>query len=70
MLPVAGNTAIIMPLSAAWVTLVAPATVKELAATPVNVYPANGVRVMVAVNVVFAAKVPDTAGDHVTVPVY
>jgi hypothetical protein len=46
---VAGNTAVITPESAEWVTEVAPATVKKLAVTPVNVYPDVGVRVIVAV---------------------
>jgi hypothetical protein len=46
---VAGNTAVITPEFAEWVTEVAPATVKKLAETPVNVYPDVGVRVIVAV---------------------
>jgi hypothetical protein len=46
---VAGNTAVITPESAEWVTDVAPATVKKFALTPVNVYPDVGVRVIVAV---------------------
>jgi hypothetical protein len=46
---VEGNTAVITPESAEWVTDVAPATVKKLAVTPVNVYPDVRVRVIVAV---------------------
>ncbi len=46
---VAGNSAVITPESAEWVTDVAPATVKKFALTPVNVYPDVGVRVIVAV---------------------
>jgi hypothetical protein len=46
---VAGNTAVTTPELALWLTLVAPATVKLLAATPVRVQPALGVRLIVAV---------------------
>ena len=46
---VAGNTAVITPLFSALLTLVALATIKKLAATPVSVKPAFGVNVMVAV---------------------
>jgi hypothetical protein len=46
---VAGNTAVITPEFAEWVTEVAPATVKKLAVTPVNVYPEVAVRMIVAV---------------------
>ena len=35
--PVAGNTAVIVPELARWVTDVAPETVKKLAVTPVSV---------------------------------
>ena len=34
---VAGNTAVITPESAEWVTVVAPATLKKFALTPVSV---------------------------------
>jgi hypothetical protein len=46
---VAGNTAVITPAFAEFVTEVAPVTVKKLAVTPVRVYPDVGVRVIVAV---------------------
>jgi hypothetical protein len=46
---VAGNTAVITPESAEWVTEVAPWTVKKLAETPVNVYPIASVSLIVAV---------------------
>jgi hypothetical protein len=49
---------------------VAPVTVKLFAATPVRVKPALGVRAIVAVYTVLAAKLLVTAGVHVTVPVY
>ena len=48
-LPVGGNTAVITPELAGLVTVVAPATVKELAATPCTVKPVLGVKVIVAV---------------------
>lgn len=69
--PVAGNTAVITPEFALFVTVAvgAPATVKEFAATPVRVYPSFGVRVMVAVYALPASK-GLCAGDQVTVPVY
>ena len=47
--PVAGKPAVTTPLLALLLTLVAPSTVKKLAATPSSLYPAFGVRVMVAV---------------------
>ena len=46
---VAGNTAVTTPESIGFVTEVAPATVKKLAATPVNVFPGFAVNVIVAV---------------------
>jgi hypothetical protein len=46
---VAGNTAVITPEFAEWVTEVAPATVKKLAETPVNVYPNVALSLIVAV---------------------
>ena len=46
---VAGKTAVITPEFALCVTDVAPATVKKLAVTPVNVYAESAVRVIVAV---------------------
>jgi hypothetical protein len=52
------------------VTLVALATVKKSAGTPLKVYPALTARVIVAVYAVLAANVAVTAGDQVTVPVY
>ncbi len=68
--PVAGNTAVTMPESAELVAAVdVPATVKEFAATPLRVYPAFAVRVMVAVYAVPAATVA-SAGLQLTVPVY
>ena len=69
---VAENTAVMMPLSAALVTVVAPATVKLSAATPVKVKPVSGVRVIVAV---YTRSAPKTAPavpplcSHVTAPV-
>jgi len=41
-----------------------------LAATPVKVNPAFGVRVIVAVYTFSPAKVPTTSGAQVMVPVY
>jgi len=67
---VAGNTAVITPLFAAFVADVDPETVKKLAATPVNVYVDSGVIVIVAVYAVPWANVPDTVGFHVTVAEY
>jgi hypothetical protein len=67
---VAGNTTVTTPLLAPWLTLVAPATVKLFAATPLRVKPALAVRVIVAVYSVSAAKVSLTAGLQLTVPVY
>jgi hypothetical protein len=67
---VVGNSAVTTPLPALWLTLVAPATVKAFAATPLRVNPALAVKVMVAVYTVLAAKVPLTAGLQLTVPVY
>jgi hypothetical protein len=47
---VAGNTAVITPESMVFVAAEdVPATVKKLALTPVNVYPAAAVKVIVAV---------------------
>ena len=46
---VAGNIAVTTPELAGLVAVVAPATVKKFAATPVKVYPAVGVSMMVAV---------------------
>ena len=46
---VEGNTAVITPEFAEWVTEVAPWTVKKLAETPVNVYPNVALSLMVAV---------------------
>ncbi|MNF04738.1 hypothetical protein D3C80_2043250 [compost metagenome] len=46
---VAGNTAVTVPEFAAFVVVMAPATVKKFAGTPDNVYPALGVMVIVAV---------------------
>ena len=55
---VAGNTAVIVPELIAFVAGIdVPATVKKFAVTPVKVKPAVGVRVIVAVYVVAAAKV-------------
>jgi hypothetical protein len=66
--PVAGNTAVTVPSFAAFV-VVAPATVKLLAATPVRVYPALAVNTIFAVCTVDAANVL-AAGAQVIVPVY
>ena len=66
--PVAGNTAVTVPELIAFVA-VAPATVKLLAATPATVYPALGLRLIVAVYAVEAANVL-ADGDQVMVPVY
>ena len=44
-----GNTAVTTPLLAVLLTLVAPATVKKFAVTPVRVKPVFGVNVIVAV---------------------
>src|SRR5665648_800069 len=60
---VAGNTAVITPELAAFVTVVAPATVKKFPGTPANVYPAFGVSVIVAVYSLFAENIT-SAGDH------
>ena len=46
---VAGNVAVTMFDPAAFVTVVAPATVKKFAVTPLKTYPAAAVKVMVAV---------------------
>ena len=46
---VAGNTAVTIPEFIGLVTVVAPETVKKLAATPVNVFPGFAVNVIVAV---------------------
>jgi len=51
------------------VTLVAPATVKELAATPLKVLSAVALNVIVAVYVAAGANVTGLV-DHETVPVY
>jgi hypothetical protein len=57
-LPVAGKTAVIIPVLAVLLAGVAvPATVKKLAPTPCRVWPCNAVRVMVAVYCVVAWKV-------------
>jgi hypothetical protein len=64
------NTAVTTPELALWLTLVAPDTVKLFATTPVSVQPALGVRLIVAVYVVLAAKVPDTVGLQLIVPLY
>ena len=45
------------PLFASWATVVAPATVKLFASTPVRVKPVFGVRVIVAVYTVLYPKV-------------
>jgi hypothetical protein len=67
---VAGNTAVTIPELAALVAEEdVPATVKKFAGTPVKVYPASGVRVMVAVYTFDAWNVT-SAGNQVTVPVY
>ena len=70
---VAGNTAVIVPLFAALVTVSAPATSKKSAATPCRVKPASGVRVMVAIYTRPAPKVAPAVVPplcaHVTVPV-
>ena len=66
---VAGNTAVTVPEFAALVTDVAPATVKKSAATPCTVKPDFAVRLMVAVYVVFSAKVAGLP-FQLTVPVY
>jgi hypothetical protein len=72
--PVAGNTAVTVietasVLTALLLTLVAPATVKKLALTPLSVYPVAGTTVTVAVSTVSAAKVePD--GFHEIVELY
>ena len=66
--PVAGNTAVIIPVLAAFVAI-APATVKLLAATPVKVYPALAVSTIFAVYTVDASNVLAT-GAHAIVPVY
>ncbi len=68
--PVSGNTAVTTPEFAGLVSLVEPATVKKSAATPLSLYPAFAVRVMVAVYTVLSANVPLTAGFQLTVPVY
>jgi hypothetical protein len=67
---VTGNSAVTSPLSALLPTDVAPATVKLSSTTPLRVNPVLGVRVMVAVYAVSAAKVPLTSGLQLTVPVY
>jgi len=46
---VAGNTAVTIPELIGLVTVVAPATVKKFAATPVKVFPGFAVNVIVAV---------------------
>jgi hypothetical protein len=46
---VAGNVAVIVPLLKALLVAVAPATLKKFIPTPIKVYPAFGVSVMVAV---------------------
>jgi hypothetical protein len=67
---VAGNAAVITPEFIGFVADAdVPATVKKLALTPVNVYPAAAVKVIVAVYAVTPAKVVGEP-DHVTVPVY
>lgn len=65
---VAGKTATMTPELAALEVLIAPGTLNELGATPLNPKFDAGVKVMVAVYVVFAANV---VGDElqVTVPV-
>jgi hypothetical protein len=70
---VAANDADTTPVSAAF-AVVAPVTVKESLATPVNVYPAFAVSVIVAVYAVPATNVTGTVLvpviTHATVPVY
>jgi hypothetical protein len=67
-LKVSGNTAVTTPELTTFVA-VAPATVKLFVVTPVRVYPALAVSVIVAVYTVFAVKVSGVP-DHTIVPVY
>ena len=71
MAEVAGNAAVTTPEFAELVAEVDPATVKKFAVTPVKVYPASAVSVMVAVYICDPPNLPPvSAGDQDTVPEY
>ena len=66
---VAGNAAVTTPESSGLVAEADPATVKKFSGTPVKVYPAFGVSVMVAVYAVTEWNGLCT-GDQIIAPVY